>query len=277
MKTGILRRAAAVFVMALLAGFARPSGATPYLVFIDDFSTAPLGTSSPPPGQPGGGTIGGTGFWTSDSRAMLDNGSLLVYPLQGTDASLRSGAQSEFSFMTMPAGQGLLLSVRDIEMDWGVPASSARLSLGFTVNSGTYWTSTDGRGYLQIFGSNGNVRVILNTGATENAIISWTPAGGVHPTGFDFYIDSVHYGLTVYYSDNTQRETNQVAHGEAGSTWSNNMHLRVESRSFNTGVTASNRIGQITVTQIPEPGSGVLAILSLLGGAAILRRARRRA
>lgn len=276
-----------VCAAGLLAQSAR---ALPTLIFVDDFSTEPVFDSTPAPGS-GGGVVGGEGFWTQANAEWgahgtnyLDNGSLRFdYWTTGAGAGvtvlLSDQWHSQFNFLSYASGQGLLAEVRGLEMEWGEDGLGR---LHFGIHDGPGYGGGTNAFMVSFYAfdrldarSNGVVALQRKGSGVANEVVQlWETAGTERPTGADLYLDSVNYGLTVYYSDGSTRSTN-LAHGLDAAAGTNAMKINFAFRGGEQETLASGSVGGLTITQIPEPGSISLA-LGALGVAWFARRIRRR-
>lgn len=268
---------------AALAFSGRPGRSD--LVFIDDFQDPNPRHSSPVPGMPGGGLIGGTDFWSNladhgNTGSNTVSGGVLTMTSvsitsENTGLRLRSGAYGEFDFMRAPVGEGLLLSIRDFSMDWG---NYGRFYVGFHSGDGSFFQSTN-KFFVNVwspdaFHPEGRIRMFATNspGTLGNALMSFDPAGAERPIGFDLYLDSVFVSLTAYYDDQTERFF-AAAHGLNPGDWAQTQILQLKLQPRNTdGIPAVATIGEITVTRIPEPGTA--SLLGLIGAAWLIRRRR---
>lgn len=273
-----------------LAFFAQTAWALPTLIFFDDFENDNARVTSPLVGQPGAGLIGSTNashnFWTphgSPTTPALETDGYLQMTAESPDNMYATSyfatglLHPEFSFINTPVGQGILFSVREYWRDWGEADAVGYCRIGF-VESANVWDSFHGRtnkAFLTIYDTGAfdfMCMELANNDSTRIARLS--PTGDARPTGFDLYLDSQYYELTVYYNDDSTKQTNNVHNLTNVAQWAA-LRLRWERSPRVTGQASVARIGEITVTQIPEPGAFSLG-LAALGGALLVRRHCRR-
>lgn len=284
MKSIIGRCARGMGIVVVAGVLAQPAAALPTLIFIDNFEDADVRTPSPLPGQPGGGEIGHVNFYTIFSNVnntlggttVVENSYLqmTVGKTVGTAGeaalSLRTPNRTEFRYIDCDVGQGLELSIRELWMDWGEATNKSQI--GFLSGAAIY-SATSGV-YASI--SPQDSRIILyakDTGDTwGTALANWTPTGTEVPTGFDIYVDKQFYFFRTYYDDDSVREAAGEHNLNAGSVvFDQNPLLICWFGASSTNIMETMRIGEVTVTQIPEPGG-----VGLLALAAVAIRLRRR-
>lgn len=246
------------------------------LIFIDDFDDSNILHSSPAPGMPGGGEIGGVNFWTryqshadmTVADSLITNGRLYLASLHETEAFcqvvMRSAQYSEFNFFQ----RQIILNVRDIELDYGNPYW---LEIGFT--SGNHPQVPGNANAVSLYVDGGQFRLRVR----ENNTIPYSPVPIV-PNGnlrhFTMILDSTIAAVLVEYADGTS-SSGMIAHGLTESFWGD-LDLSVTLRAQRTGGTdpSYGYIGEITV--IPEPGT-LMLMLGSMGLAVLARTARRNA
>lgn len=255
------------------------------LVFIDDFEDPVIRNSSPAPGMPGSGILGGANFWWSSgpgAPAVFSNYvdasrlNLEIYSPNNLHniTSLRSTTgHEEFNFMGYSPGEGLLLSVRDLALDWA--DGSGRLTIGFTDDPSQNFYRGTNKAYVSFVQSQadfGTVRLhLVQEYMSEASVHTLQPDGTERPTGMDLYLDGLFYILTVFYDHGGSQEAFGF-HGFGGE-W-DAMALRIQFQPMQTTFTAMASIGEISVTYIPEPGA--VSLFGVFGAALMIRRARRR-
>lgn len=277
--------------------FARAAMALPTLIFIDDFSNNSLRVPSPAPGE-GAGVIATNGnFWTGYNESdpaygghtqgayVETNGYIRfdrIAPTKPTSPiRLISGTMyPEFNFMATAQGEGLLLEVRGLEMDWDADYLAGTLDIGFW--TGGTISSTTNAFTVRIYGgpgveSGGHMRQFYLRGKQAG---TWIYPGFIsivqdmNPVGFDLYLDSTEYRLTTYYDDGETTRELSGQHGfDAERFTVLGLHMIHEAAQSNSSTFA--QMGSLSVTQIPEPGAMGLA-LAALGAAWLSRRIRRR-
>lgn len=270
-------------VVALAGFLARPAAALPTLIFIDDFSDPVAQNSSPAPGQPGAGEIGGTAFWYTRADSgntgsnTISGGSLTIVSrhtaTQGSNFGLLSNLNyGEFDYLSMDPGQGLLLSMRGIDFQ----SDNGQLLFGFMHGTGLGGTQAVTNAFLMNLWYTGEINVyarpMANFGGAVDTLIT-IPATGM-PARIDLYVDKSHFGLGFDYgsglvwADPVEHKLLENPTAEPA-----DLRLWISLQPRSTSHPAIVSIDEVSVTQIPEPGS--LALMGLLGVALAVRRLRR--
>lgn len=257
----------------VLAGLALPARGA--LIFIDDFEDPVVANSSPAPGQPGGGEIGGTGFWSTfadsgvTSSAVVSNGALYLSAQHDTldrSAGLRSTIHSELNFIDQP----LILKVEGFSMNWG--ATSELIEIGFSSGNASAMHSCS-NAISMVIRRDGELLQRLREDGDN--IRAWSTISGLDHgpiTGFSLYVDHTIYRFEVTYTNGTTGVSSDLTHGLTVANWSN-LNLNMTMRTRLAGNTVEASMEKITV--IPEPGALSL-VLGSLGAALLVRRHRRR-
>lgn len=279
MKTRIARVAGMVAAGLFFAGTAL---ALPTLIFIDDFTDDDVRNSSPVPGE-GGGLIGGSSHYhvfVADGNwgtSAVENGYLKITSGHATSSSsvsyIRTGSgRSEYNFMNMGVGEGMLMQVFDFSMDWA--NQRGRFNSGF-MTSGRADRSSNAVYYI-VHGDTGVIDFYAkDTGDGAGSLMgSLSPQAAERPVRIDLYCDSLHYSATVYYSNDTVQELAPVAHNLDGELIGNALRLYFDVEPRSAGITSFASMSEVRVTQIPEPGS--LFLMGILGAGLVARKRLRR-
>lgn len=284
MKQGMMRFGVAAAMG--LAFFVQQAQGAHTLIFIDNFTNNNSRVTSPLTTEPGSGTLGSTNstanWWTWYQSSAMEEAShteadgylrLMARQTNSTTglAYFRSSQYAELRYDNKASGEGLLLKFEDIQTDWEEGIGS--IFLGLTTG-GTLYACNNGI-FARVHATNGFVDVwakdTANTWPSDPLVIQ-EPGGTRRPKDVHLYVDGTDFSLTVIYDDDSQAFSGLQAHGLDSAKIANNQRLQFYMLPQEMDQDSIFLFNEVSVTQIPEPGSLALAAGAL--GVALLARRR---